>query len=1479
MSETRLELQIVENSKSAIAALDNLANALGRVSSAVSHGFANVSTKNIQRFGQAISNAVTQTTVRNYERLAQALESVSKAASKVPNLQNLQNTLGKVNDATSGLVPKKSETSRLGGDIEKQIESIAPAAKEAASANHTLRDRFRELFATTSGAKRHMGGLLSSFARIAKYRFLRAVLKEITEGFKFGFENMYQYAKYVGHSFAPAVDSAKDALFKMKNSIGAALAPAIQMLIPYLVQAVNWFINLLNIVNQFLSLLRGQSTWTRATNASASTLDKVKDSAKGASASVKELKGLLADWDELNIIQQETGGGGGGGSGSKADEDLSKYGLLFEQVGVFDEQVQNLFNKFKTIIGWIQDHMDEIKTIALEIGAAILAWNISKGFGGIIGLLTKVAAFALTAKITFDITMLLDNEYLKTGNEGWLLADVLTSALGATLAGKLVSQLVDEKHAATAGTVAASVVLTASAVADVVAVLGEADVSALDKKSLFLELKSAMKTGTGVALSMFKITGGKIGAVGASLAGAGAAALWAGVSIGLKAIFSQETDMSALTVENAEAILLGSGVFGGGVALLTKTLGKKSGTAALSAGLGGAIGTTLAMFAAVDLKAILSGKVDAAEINATTARAVLEGSASIASYIYTAAREFGGQSKGKASGTAVGAAIGTGLLITAGLGVKAILNNEVDAKDITAAKVAAVLEGTAGISAFIVSALNNTEYAGKKGAFGAAGAVFGTGLLVSAGIGIKAILDGKVNDEEITQKTVEDAIEAASGAGLISFTIAKDVAKQSTGKAFGTAAMSAVATGLVVAASIGIVTTINDAVDNGAITEETVSSIVKNSLLMGGGLASLAGALGLGVVGAVGAGVVGAVATGLTMYAMINIALASQKDGIKWGNYHATSEEIQTYVNTQMFSVDVPATVSLINEQVKLSALQKSKIKFQLMSIIPLMEVVKLGLDDKNTYKELENKLFGPEGVIEQIKTYAKEQTTMIETSIGLVPIVTSTGEDMSAEFLQAGITGWSDVNSFMETQGTKLGELLAKGYNSGLDANEKKMVADTLETLTNVTNAVNEGKLVSDASTSLLFNLSDLDKPSAEAVIKQYEEYQKQLRDAFRKSRQEAANSYMSLANYYLARGDKDNFDKYKGMYDELIQTMNANVEDAVNKNSGEGKRIIGVWMRNTFEETFKNHNFLLNFGGASGLEDWVSTFIGQPEELLKAVLQDFAANATGLDVSLFDFMSASDLFGTMPKETQKQIRQALIKYGIDVEKIPVNIPVKVEPVAEYEDVKDTVEEAVDDGEPVMSFEYEYDSTPLENNPVVLPPVEDESFNTSLENAANKGISEMQRFSTQGTEYIDSLRASLQALIDDWYFLTGGVVDTSSIHGGSRRGGNNRNPHYVYASGGFPTVGEMFIARESGPEMVGTMGNRTAVANNNQIVAGIAGGVASGQSEQNALLRQQNDLLRRILEKESTVRLEPSAMLGKVNRRSEEMYARNTGR
>lgn len=98
-------------------------------------------------------------------------------------------------------------------------------------------------------------------------------------------------------------------------------------------------------------------------------------------------------------------------------------------------------------------------------------------------------------------------------------------------------------------------------------------------------------------------------------------------------------------------------------------------------------------------------------------------------------------------------------------------------------------------------------------------------------------------------------------------------------------------------------------------------------------------------------------------------------------------------------------------------------------------------------------------------------------------------------------------------------------------------------------------------------------------------------------------------------------------------------------------------------------------------------------------------------------------------------------------------------------------------------------------------------------------------------------------------------------------------------AGGGFVQSGQIFMARENGlPEMVGTMGNTTAVANNDQIVEGIANGVAAANAEQNALLRQQNQLLLSILQKTGNVTIGASSALGRVVNQSLQLYGNMTG-
>ena len=93
------------------------------------------------------------------------------------------------------------------------------------------------------------------------------------------------------------------------------------------------------------------------------------------------------------------------------------------------------------------------------------------------------------------------------------------------------------------------------------------------------------------------------------------------------------------------------------------------------------------------------------------------------------------------------------------------------------------------------------------------------------------------------------------------------------------------------------------------------------------------------------------------------------------------------------------------------------------------------------------------------------------------------------------------------------------------------------------------------------------------------------------------------------------------------------------------------------------------------------------------------------------------------------------------------------------------------------------------------------------------------------------------------------------------------------YAAGGFPEYGQLFIANEDAPELVGTIGRQTAVANSQQIVQGIAAGVEEANMQQNALLREQNELLRAILEKQGATYLD-----GKILLRSMEKASRNTG-
>ena len=90
---------------------------------------------------------------------------------------------------------------------------------------------------------------------------------------------------------------------------------------------------------------------------------------------------------------------------------------------------------------------------------------------------------------------------------------------------------------------------------------------------------------------------------------------------------------------------------------------------------------------------------------------------------------------------------------------------------------------------------------------------------------------------------------------------------------------------------------------------------------------------------------------------------------------------------------------------------------------------------------------------------------------------------------------------------------------------------------------------------------------------------------------------------------------------------------------------------------------------------------------------------------------------------------------------------------------------------------------------------------------------------------------------------------------------------------------GQLFIGREAGPELVGTIGGHTSVANNDQIVRGIEGGVARAMAPVEQRLARIEQYAGITASKDPSVKIAPSVALGRVNAQAAEMYAQLTGR
>lgn len=369
MADAVLQLEIQDNSAKAAQGLNQLAASLEKIKGAVS-GASQLGTlaQQIEKITSAVSTAIPEESISRIERLADALErlsgvgainikmsngarrymenitqpdaekpiqspvqqveSTTQAAESTGRLRSLIAGLRETMSGARGTVSSFSEgmsalnaslrnlesslqpvVSAL-GSLGKGILKVAGAGVRGAVAGiRQVAGVFGKLRYSLKLSNTAFGKLFSSIKRVAMYRLIRSAIKAVTDGVKTGVENLYQYSKAMNGSFAKAMDSGSSASLKFKNSIGAMLGPAIQAVIPLLISLANAAITAANAINQVLAVLSGASVWTRATD----VFNSAEKAAKGAGSAAKN---LLADWDELNIIQSQAGGGGGGAADS-----------------------------------------------------------------------------------------------------------------------------------------------------------------------------------------------------------------------------------------------------------------------------------------------------------------------------------------------------------------------------------------------------------------------------------------------------------------------------------------------------------------------------------------------------------------------------------------------------------------------------------------------------------------------------------------------------------------------------------------------------------------------------------------------------------------------------------------------------------------------------------------------------------------------------------------------------------------------------------------------------------------------------------------------------------------------------------------------------------------------------------------------------------------------------------------------------------
>lgn len=263
--------------------------------------------------------------------------------------------------------------------IESLVIDIKYNAPSAAAEIRKTTGAVKSLSNETKKAKSPLENFVASLKRIAFYRVLRTIIKNIGQAFKEGLQYAYAFSQGInteGHRFAEAMDSMKSATTQMKAQLGSAFIGLLAAIAPVVIQIVNLVTKLADALAQFFAAFTGK-TYLKATKVA----DKFADTMKAGGAAAKEWKNQLLGFDEINRLNEPNQGGGGGGSAgldpSSMFEDTDINPKIKRFVDLIKGYVGEIWDKIKWAYDRISAYIEEHKPVFDDLKRHI--WGVLTG--------------------------------------------------------------------------------------------------------------------------------------------------------------------------------------------------------------------------------------------------------------------------------------------------------------------------------------------------------------------------------------------------------------------------------------------------------------------------------------------------------------------------------------------------------------------------------------------------------------------------------------------------------------------------------------------------------------------------------------------------------------------------------------------------------------------------------------------------------------------------------------------------------------------------------------------------------------------------------------------------------------------------------------------------------------------------------------------------------------------------------------------